>query len=183
MTIYLALLRGINVGGNNLIKMPDLAACFETLGFSNVRTYIQSGNVIFSTTEPDQSALTSMIEATLDATFGAQIPVVIRSAGELKSIVSDAPDGFGSEPAIYSCDIIFLKDSLTSAEAMQWVSVRDGVDQVQAGSGVIYFSKLVSKASRSHMSRIISTPVYKNMTIRRWGTVSKLLGMMQSEGH
>ena len=69
MNQYVALLRGINVGGKNLIKMTDLAACFQAQGFANVRTYIQSGNVIFSADETDQSRLTGLLEDALTKAF------------------------------------------------------------------------------------------------------------------
>jgi uncharacterized protein (DUF1697 family) len=183
MRTYLALLRGINVGGKNLIKMADLAACFEALALKYVRTYIQSGNVIFSTEEPDQTALTLMIEERLARSFDLLIPVVVRSSDELKDIVAQAPKGFGSDPAAYRYDVIFLKEPLSPAEAMQWVTTRAGVDQAFAGNGVLYFSRLTSRASQSRLSRVASTPVYQSMTIRNWNTTSRLLNMMQTQDH
>ena len=79
MTRYVALLRGINVGGKNLIKMTDLKACFEALGFENVSTYIQSGNVLFSANKSNQAKLTSRIEEALSKTFNYKSRVVVRS--------------------------------------------------------------------------------------------------------
>jgi uncharacterized protein (DUF1697 family) len=113
MDRYLALLRGINVGGKNLIKMAELAACFENLGFTEVRTYIQSGNVIFCAHEPDQGKLTGLLEDALSKTFKYDSRVVLRSYEELKDIVAQAPDGFGSDPSTYRYDVIFLKEPLT----------------------------------------------------------------------
>ena len=92
-----------------------------------------------------------------------------------------APPGFGSEPDTYRYDVIFLKEPLTSAEAMQSVSTKDGVDQAFAGNGVLYFSRLISKATQSHLPRIIGLPVYQNMTIRNWNTTTKLLVLMEKE--
>jgi uncharacterized protein (DUF1697 family) len=79
MTKYVTLLRGINVGGKNLIKMSELKACFETLGFEDVSTYIQSGNVLFSTTRSGQAKLTSLVEEALSKAFNYQSRVVVRS--------------------------------------------------------------------------------------------------------
>jgi uncharacterized protein (DUF1697 family) len=180
MNQYVALLRGINVGGKNLIKMTDLKACFEALGFENVKTYIQSGNVLFSADESDQANLTSQVEEALSKTFNYQSRVVIRSHKQLKEIVVHAPKGFGSDPATYRYDVIFLKQPLTAAEAMQSVSAKEGVDQAFAGKDVLYFSRLISKATQSHLSRIISLPVYQSMTIRNWNTTTKLLDMMET---
>ena len=177
---YVALLRGINVGGKNLIRMIKLKACFETLGFENVRTYIQSGNVLFSADEPDQARLTSQIEDTLSRTFNYTSRVVVRSDEEMKYIVNHAPKDFGSNPTAYRYDVVFLKEPLTAAEAMQNVAMKDGVDRAFAGNGVLYFSKLISKATQSRLSRIITLPVYQGMTIRNWNTTTKLLEMMDA---
>src|SRR5512139_1963727 len=78
MIQYVALLRGINVGGKNLIKMTALKECFEALGFQKVRTYIQSGNVLFATPRPDQTTLTNQIEDALSITFSYTSRVVLR---------------------------------------------------------------------------------------------------------
>ena len=78
-TQYLALLRGINVGGNNIIKMADLKACFESLGLTDVVTYIQSGNVIFKSAEKDKAKLTKMIEAGLSKRFNYEARLVVIS--------------------------------------------------------------------------------------------------------
>jgi uncharacterized protein (DUF1697 family) len=180
MIQYVALLRGINVGGNNLIKMADLKACFETLGFENVRTYIQSGNVLFITQQADQAGLTGQLEAALSKTFSYRSRVVMRSQDEMKAIVAHAPQDFGSDPAAYRYDVIFLKEPLTAVEAMQSVTPKDGVDQAFAGDGVLYFSRLIRRASQSHLTRIISLPVYQSMTIRNWNTTTKLLNMMET---
>jgi uncharacterized protein (DUF1697 family) len=180
MDLYVTLLRGINVGGNNLIKMGELAAAFEALGYTNVRTYIQSGNVIFGADQPDRTRLTSTIEEALSRTFNYNSRVVVRSHEELKDIVTLAPAGFGRDPANYRYDIIFLKEPLSSAEAMKSAPAKEGVDQVYAGNGVLYFSRLTSKAAQSHMTRIIGTPVYQNMTIRNWNTTTRLLDMMEA---
>ena len=180
MTRYVALLRGINVGGKNLIKMTDLKACFEALGFENVSTYIQSGNVLFSANKSNQVKLTSRIEESLSKTFNYKSRVVVRSYKEMKNIVSHAPKSFGSDPATYRYNVIFLKEPMTAAEAMKSVSTKEGIDQVFVGKGVLYFSILISKATQSHISRIVSLPVYQSMTIRNWNTTTKLLSMMEA---
>jgi uncharacterized protein (DUF1697 family) len=177
---YVALLRGINVGGKNLIKMTELKACFESLGLKNVRTYIQSGNVLFSTGKSDKSRLTGQIEDSLSRTFNYTSRVVVRSAEEMKAIVAHAPEGFGSDPATYRYDVIFLKEPLTSAEAMESVSLKEEVDQAFAGDGVLYFSRLISRATQSRLARIVSLPVYQSMTIRNWNTTAKLLDMLET---
>ena len=180
MKQYVVLLRGINVGGNNLIKMPDLKACFEKLGFEDVRTYIQSGNVLFATAGMAQAKLAKQIKSALSKTFNYKSWVLVRSHKQIKDIVANAPEGFGSEPATYRYDVLFLKEPLTAEKAMKSVSVKEGVDEAFSARGVLYFSRLTSKATQSHLNRIASVPVYQNMTLRNWNTTTKLLALMEA---
>lgn len=180
MPSYVALLRGINVGGKNLIRMPALKACFEADGFEDVATYIQSGNVLFSSPETRGTELARTIEATLSETFGYAATVVVRSRRQMRAIVDRAPKGFGAEPAKYRYDVIFLKDPLTAKAAITSVPAKEGVDEAHAGTGVLYFSRLTSKATQSRLSRIISSPIYPSVTIRNWNTTTKLLAMMDN---
>jgi uncharacterized protein (DUF1697 family) len=179
MTRYVALLRGINVGGNNLIKMPALRACFEAHGFADVVTYIQSGNVLFSSEGLGRAGLTERIERMLGAEFGYEASVVVRSRRQMRSILDGAPDGFGDDPTGSRDDVIFLKPPLTAREAMRWVSTKDGVDTATAGTGVLYVSRVASRASQSRLSRIVSTPIYRDLTIRNWNTTVKLMRLLE----
>jgi uncharacterized protein (DUF1697 family) len=127
------------------------------------------------------SKLTGQIEAALSKTFNYKSRLVLRSQSQMKAIVTKAPRGFGADPDTYRYDVIFLKEPLTAAKAMKSVTTKEGVDQAHAGSGVLYFSRIISKASQSHLTRIISLPVYQDMTIRNWNTTTKLLGLMQAD--
>ena len=177
MNQYLVLLRGINVGGKNIIKMADLKASFEAMGFANVLTYIQSGNVLIGSVEKDKDLLTATIEASLSQRFNFQARVVVVSQKELAAIIKSAPEGFGQDDENFRYDVIFLKEPLTPKEAMKSVSVREGVDTAHAGKHALYFSRLISRASQSHLTKIIGLPVYQNMTIRNWNTTTKLLDL------
>lgn len=175
---YLALLRGINVGGKNLVKMTDLKACFEKMNFSNVTTYIQSGNVIFSSTEKDKALLMVKIEKVLSETFSYKSKIVLFTNQQVAAVMNESPPGFGALPNDYKYDVIFLKEPLTASEAIKSFRIREGVDSVYAGTDVIYFSRLISRAGQSYLSEIISLPIYKEMTIRNWNTTSKLCFLM-----
>jgi uncharacterized protein (DUF1697 family) len=178
MNVYVALLRGINVGGSNPVGMPALKACFETLGFGSVATYIQSGNVLFTARRSSPLALTRQIETAVSKTFAYESRVVLRSFDQMKAIVDGAPRGFGTHPADYRYDVVFLKHPLTAGEAMKGVTGKPGVDVAFAGDGVLYFSRLLSKASQSRLTRVVGTPAYQNMTIRNWNTTNKLVQLM-----
>jgi uncharacterized protein (DUF1697 family) len=176
---YVALLRGINVGGSNLIRMAALKACFEAEGFREVATYIQSGNVLFTASRANQRTLTDQIEKALSRSFAYQSRVVVRSFEQMKATVEKAPKGFGRQPTAYRYDVIFLRDPLTPDEAMKSVTTKPGVDRVFTGDGVLYFSRLISRVAQSRLSRVVGTPAYQNMTIRNWNTTAKLLDLME----
>ena len=172
---YVALLRGINVGGKNLIRMPALEACFVDHGFEQVRTYIQSGNVVFSTGRASHAALTAEIESMLRKGFPHyDASVVVRSLSQMRSVVQDAPRGFGEQPQRYRYEVLFLKAPLTPAVALRDVPVKEGVDAVAAGRGALYHSRLTSRATQSRLSRVVAMPMYRHMTIRNWNTTTKL---------
>jgi uncharacterized protein (DUF1697 family) len=178
MVRYVALLRGINVGGNNVIKMTALKACFEKQGFGDVVTYIASGNVLFSASASGAAQLALGIEAALAAAFNYEASVVLRSEKEMRAVVARAPAGFGTEPQKYRHDVIFLKAPLTAAAAIKDVPLNPGVDQAWAGPGVLYFSRLIARATSSRLGNIVALPMYKNMTIRNWNTTTKLLQLL-----
>lgn len=180
MARYVALLRGINVGGNNLIKMPALKACFEEHGFTEVATYIQSGNVLFSS-KGTTTAITKKVEKALADTFGFPIPVVVKSRSEMERVVEAAPRGFGKDPTRYRYDVLFLKAPLTAKKALADVPAKEGVDEKSAGDGVLYFSRLISKATQSRLSRVVALPIYRSMTIRNWNTSTKLAALLTAE--
>ena len=181
MGVYVALLRGINVGGKNLIKMPALKECFEAGGFDDVGTYIQSGNVLFRASGSGR-VLETRIEKMLASTFDYKPVVVVRSRAQMRSIVDDAPKGFGTKPETYFSDVLFLKAPLTAATAIKQVSTREGVDEAYAGRGVLYFSRLTSMRSKSYLSKIASLPIYKSITIRSWTTTTRLVELLDDSG-
>jgi uncharacterized protein (DUF1697 family) len=182
MTRYVALLRGINVGGKNPIPMPALKACFEDAGFSHVTTYIQSGNVAFDAPSSSQADLTRTIESMLRKTFAHyESSVVLRSRSQMRSIVDRAPKGFGTEPSTYRYDVVFLKAPLTAKVAIRDVTTKEGVDRIWPGTGVLYLSRLISRATQSRLNRIASLPSYKKMTIRNWNTTTKLRELLDAK--
>ena len=180
MKRYVALLRGINVGGNNLIKMTALKTCFEKQGLLEVVTYIQSGNVVFGASDGAADTLCGRIERALAAAFRYDANVVLRTHKEMQQTIARAPKGFGTQPDKYRYDVIFLKAPLAAPAALKSVVTAPGVDEAHAGPGVLYFSRLISKASQSRLSKIVSSPIYKSVTIRNWNTTTKLLQMMDA---
>ncbi len=171
---YVALLRGINVGGNNIIKMSDLKACLEAAGFDEVTTYIQSGNVIFSSKLGDKAQAAKKLEKCLLDRFDYALPVVLLSGDELGRVIAEAPAEFGTQPDKYRYDVLFVKDPLTTDEALKEVTTKDGVDTADSGEHALYFRRLISKATQSQLAKLVQRKVYKSITIRNWNTTLKL---------
>jgi len=174
---YVALLRGINVGGNNIIKMVALRQAFEEAGFSDVTTYIQSGNVVFRAPSTPKAKLTLAVEKMLDKAFAYESRVVLVSAKELALVIDETPPKFGTEPARYRYDVLFVKEPMTTREALTHVTTNPEVDVATAGKHALYFRRLVAKSSKSHLAKILGRPVYKSLTIRNWNTTKKLASM------
>lgn len=178
-TTYLALLRGINVGGKNKVPMAALKKLLEDLGLEEVRTYIQSGNVIFRSSLAADT-IARNIEAGLTSTFKLDdelIKVLVLSRDALKAVVDKRPKGFGDEPGKYHSDAIFLIE-IDRDDAFAVFKPRDGVDKVWPGEGVIYSQRLSAERTKSRLGKIVASPLYKSMTIRSWQTTQKLMELM-----
>jgi uncharacterized protein (DUF1697 family) len=178
MNTYVILLRGINVSGKNKVPMAALRTCLETLGFSNVSTYIASGNVILESNQPP-GQIQTLIEQALPKTFNLDselIKVLALSHPQLQAIIAGKPTGFGEQPDKYHSDAIFLM-GIDAAQAMPAFDPREGVDQVWPGDGVIYSQRLSAERTKSRLSKIMASPLYRSMTIRNWTTTTKLLAL------
>lgn len=180
MNAYVILLRGINVGGKNKLPMADLRKCLEDLGFSDVSTYIASGNVILKS-DKSVEQVKSQIEKALPRAFKLDselIKVLVLTRKQLQAIIDGRPEGFGGRPKEYYCDAVFLMD-IDSGQAMAVFDPREGVDKIWAGEGVIYSQRLGELRTKSRLSKIVGTPAYKSMTIRNWNTVTKLQELLE----
>jgi uncharacterized protein (DUF1697 family) len=178
---YIALLRGINVGGNNIIKMSDLRMCFESIGLSNVSTFIQSGNVLFRSEENDKGRLTVKIEKVLSVKFNYKARILILNHHQLQKVVKKAPEGFGEDAMNYRYDVVFLKEDINPADILKELIIKEGVDEAFSGESVLYFSRLRSRAGQSHLVKIIAHPAYKDITIRNWNTTTRLLTLADND--
>jgi Uncharacterized protein conserved in bacteria len=177
-TFFIALLRGINVGGKNIIKMEQLKQVFDDMGFSDVKTYIQSGNVIFRTSESDKLKLTDRIENQLQNIFFAEIKTLVLTADDLTEAVENAPENFGTEPERFRYDVWFLLPPTMMNDVVPNLHLREGVDFLQAGKNVIYTSRLTSQMGKSYFSKIAQMQFYRNLTIRNWNTTTTLLELI-----
>jgi uncharacterized protein (DUF1697 family) len=174
---YIAFLRGINVGGKGIIKMAALKQCFESVGLTGVSTYFQSGNVIFES-DGAASALTDRLERALATRLGHETMIVLRSRAQLGAVLDAAPRGWATGTHLRRY-LAFLRASTTAKQAVREVEIREGIDSVTAGKGVLYMSTPLKGLSKSRLTKIVSKPIYQDMTIRNYSTCLKILEQME----
>ena len=169
---YVAFLRGVNVGGKNLMAMAALKACLEKAGLANVRTVIQSGNVIFESGEKSAATLTKRIESAVAKTLGIESRIVVLSLAQLKTVVADAPAAWKRRTDLRR-NVALLRHAVTAGRVLRDVEVKPGVDSVSAGKGVLYLSTVMSDLGKSALPKLVGKPVYREMTIRTVRHVSE----------
>lgn len=177
---YVALLRGINVGGNNSVKMSVLKEVLTEHGFSDVLTYINSGNVIFTSSETDTDKLTQEIEKLLTKTFSYNARVVIKSHAEFKKITESVPEAWNTQDDI-RCYVAFLRNYLSVEEAVKEIRLREGVDTLAATPGAVYMTSKLSELTKSNFNKLAGKKIYGEMTIRNYNTTRKLLELLNEK--
>ncbi|MEK4999025.1 MULTISPECIES: DUF1697 domain-containing protein [unclassified Paenibacillus] len=181
MITYIALLRGINVGGNKIIKMLDLKAMFQALGFANVRTYIQSGNVVFESDEGSVSLLSGVIERQIHEVFGFEVSVIIRTLAEMENVIANDPFQL-SEPEEFKRWYVTFLSAEPSVEALDKLrTYENGPDKVRFDGREMYILYEVSVSQSSlfkvPFDKILGMPI----TARNWNTVNKLVAIGKME--
>ncbi len=171
---YIALLRGINVGTSVRVEMKRLRSLFESQGFADVETYINSGNVIFESDMPKKSAL-SMIQAAIENEFGADIPVIVKSQKEMKEIASAIPDEWRNDTE-QKTDVAYLFDKIDSPEIIGKLPVKREFIDIRYVKGAIFWNVSRENYNRSHLNKIIGHELYHLMTVRNVNTARFLAG-------
>ena len=174
---YVALLRGVNVGGNTLIKMSDLKKAAENRGFKNVSTYIQSGNIIFNSNESPENII-AKLEQVLTQRFNYDSAVIIKTIDQLEKILAEVPDDWKKSRDM-RCYLAFVKEPITTIDVAREARPKEGVDFVKEGDGIVYMSTLLSGLTKNGFTKLITTKVYKFITIRSYSTAQKLLEGME----
>ncbi len=174
MHTYLALLRGINVGGNNKVSMSELKKIFESLDFTQVFTYINSGNVIFQTSA---QVVTEKIELALKKTLGFEIRVVVRDAKNIQKLCSEIPLRWKNDTE-HKTDVLFLWPEFAHKKSIGLITATE-VDTLTYLDGAIVWHIDKKNYNKSGLHKFIGTHLYKNMTARNINTVRKLGELMK----
>lgn len=181
MTKYLAILRGINVGGKRRLKMSDLKALFESLGFSKVQTYIQSGNVIFETSENNSDQISKEIEKAILERYNYKVPVIIRTASELKKAIAANPYYVPEEKDVKGLHLTFLKAKPGENEIQKAMEANFAPDEFEILGKHIYLH-CQGKYSDSKLSNTFFESKLKIPgTTRNWRTMLKLEKMLEKD--
>jgi len=172
---YLALLRGINVGGKNVIKMDLLKEIFEKMGFFDVKTYIQSGNVLFKYNEMEKDKLIRKIEKTLFKNTNYEIMVLVMTLPDFEKIIKDIPEEFENIEK-YTYDVLFLMDKLNPNEIMKKIKIVEGEDKIFEGKKALYVKRLSEKLTGSYIVRALK--ISPNITVRNLKVTKELYELM-----
>ncbi|MEO8379571.1 MAG: DUF1697 domain-containing protein [Acidobacteriota bacterium] len=171
MPVFIALLRGINVGGHQKVVMAELEKLCQSLGLRDVRTHLQSGNVVFRTTRSDRAKLTRELESAL----AIQAKVILRSAEELRNVIAANPmtEESQSDPSHYV--VVFLSGA-PSAEAMKsLVDSYDGPEKMQLHGAELYLHYGQEMARSKLSNALLERRLGVSATARNWNTVTRLL--------
>jgi uncharacterized protein (DUF1697 family) len=176
---YVALLRGINVGGKSRVPMATLKAVFEDVGHADVRTYINSGNVIFDAPRTRAVDLAEELEAAIEAEFGFAVRVLVLPGATITKIARELPDDWIND-SDSSCNVLYLLPERASPKALRAFDVDPPYEEARYCAGAI-----LSRVDRAHLNRsafhkLIGTDphLYKHVTIRNCNTARKLAALV-----
>lgn len=176
--IFVALLRGVNVGGKNMIRMGSLKESFEAMGFEGVATYINSGNIIFKAQDVDARKLERSIEEMLSREYKLESKVVVRSFSEMADLVEGLPETWDAD-ARWKYNVIFLRHSIDSENILDALKPESDIEQVVYRPGTLLWSARTSDMGRTSMIKLSGQKLFREMTVRNTNTTRKLYELMK----
>lgn len=181
MNQYICLMRGINVGGKNMVTMKSLKDLFEELGFIQVRTYINSGNILFFTDRGAASELATLCKEAIRQSLNLEIDLMVISEEELAEAMAHAPDWWDSGTETKH-NAIFVIPPATSEEIVRGIGeTKPQYEKVSWYGQIIFWSAPLATFSRTRWSQIVKTKYYGSITIRNANTAKKLVALAQIE--
>jgi len=170
---YVAFLRGVNVGGKGIVSMAAIKEALVAIGLSDVRTYINSGNVIFSTRASGPRELAARIEKALEQHTGMAIKVLVMDHKTLKKVVDAIPRNWVDDKTMRTY-VLLLWKQLDDRRILDSLPIKPGVDELRYTPGAVVWRVDRENVGRSQMNRIVGTPLYRNITVRSANTMRKL---------
>lgn len=179
MTTHLALLRGINVSGHNMIKMEALKTTLEAVGFQNVQTYIQSGNVFIDTEEDNPAAVGFKIKQEIFKAFGHEVPVVVIGKADLEACFKNNPFLKEKEADVKKLYVAFISTTLRSDSVNDLKMSQVKPDEASIDANRIYIKYAVGAGKTRFDQKYIEKKLNVTVIIRNWNTVKQLLKMYE----
>ena len=177
MTVHIALFRGINVGGRNILPMKELTSVLESLGCENVRTHIQSGNVVFHSTTSDVKQLTHAVKDAVRESHGLTPEVLILSIDDLRDAICSCPFVDG-DPDPKTLHLFFLDSAPTDPDSIRLDASRSTSERFQLMDSVFYLHA-PDGIGRSKLAATVERALGVTATARNWRTVTKLLSIAE----
>lgn len=176
MAKYVALLRGVNVGGNHSVPKKEFRAVLEGLGFTDVVIYLNSGNAVFASDAPP---VAKEVQAALEAHFGFAIPTLLLTGEQIQKIAAAIPADWSNDPpkpdkSGQKSDVLYLFDELNEPDILTKIGHRPEVETMLYVDGAVLANVSRANQSRYSLLKIMGTPHYKSMTIRNINTARKL---------
>lgn len=179
MFTHLALLRGINVSGHNMMKMEALKSMLESVGFQNVQTYIQSGNVLVDSDEENAASVGFKIKQEIFAAFGHEVPVVVVSQNDLENCFKNNPYLKEKEVDTKKLYVVFLSNTLKNESINDLKISQFKPDEASIDGNKIFIKYAVGAGKTRLDQKYIEKKLNLTATIRNWNTVTQLLKMYE----
>ena len=179
MKRYIAFLRGVNISGRNRVTMTELKKSIERLGYEEVKTYLNSGNVIFSSDENDIGSITKQIVMTIKSQFDLDIPVFVIAKEELEDILHNAPDWWGNADKEIYDNLIFIMPPVIFTDVFNEIGEpKKELEKIQDYKEVIFWSFSRKNYQKTNWwSKTASASISNKLTIRTASTIWKVVGM------
>lgn len=176
MTTYICFLRGVNVGGNKLLKMAELKVLFDTLKLHDAKTYLQSGNVVFRSDETDRAILTRRIEDGIRKKSGMQVKIILRTTHELRKVIAANPlPPEDRNPS--GLLVAFLGGTIADTARALLTSLKIASEELHFGKQELYIYFAEGMARSKIANALTEKKLGVNVTARNWNTVNALLKM------
>lgn len=178
---YVALVRGVNVGGRHTLPKLEFKAALEELGFQDVLVYLNSGNAIFSSEVPPTS---SVVQQSLEKRFGFTIPTLVLSSKKIKAIAAAIPDDWTNDSPTpdktgYKSDVLYLFDAVNTSEALDVLSYKPDIETMLYVDGAVVTRVSRRNQSRGSLQKIVGKDIYKHITIRNINTARNLAKLLE----
>jgi uncharacterized protein (DUF1697 family) len=179
MTVMISLLRGVNLGGHRKVKMDELRALYESIGFEDVQTYINSGNVLFRTAGRDLVRLRKRIEDAIERTCGFRSGVILRTPSDLRSVIARNP--FAARPGMDASKLAihFLAADPTAEARQQVLAINAAPEELRIHGRELYVYYPNGMARPKLSLPMVEKTLQTSGTSRNWNTVRKLLEMAE----